>query len=107
VADAGALNIGYTIVRLNGSIGEIFTDWLYKNYPDRAQKVINQVSDCHGGQLNDSQWGRRMRGEGNFAQQVADMVRIARQKHIADRQMPKLRYDAFLRMPKKGQYELF
>lgn len=107
VADAGALNIGYTIVRLNGSIGEIFTDWLHKNYPDRAQKVINQVSDCHGGQLNDSQWGRRMRGEGHFAQQVADMVRIARQQYFSGRQVVPLNYDAFLRTPKKGQYTLF
>lgn len=107
VADAGALNIGYTVVRLNGSIGDIFRDWLDKNYPDRARKVIHQIEDCHGGKLNDSRWGRRMRGEGNFAQQVADMVRIARQKYFAGRQMPILNYDAFLRTPKKGQYSLF
>ena len=38
-ADHGADSAGYTIVRLNGSIAEIFKDWIYKNFPDRAEKV--------------------------------------------------------------------
>src|SRR5690606_30413968 len=37
-ADAGAKWASYTIVRLNGSIADIFKDWAYKNYPDRAEK---------------------------------------------------------------------
>ncbi|HAU54682.1 MAG TPA: radical SAM protein, partial [Sphingobacterium sp.] len=36
-ADAGAITASYTIVRLNGQIGGIFKDWLYQNYPDRAE----------------------------------------------------------------------
>src|SRR5690606_1479011 len=40
---AGAWGAGMTIVRLNGAIGQIFKDWLFKNYPDRADKVWNQV----------------------------------------------------------------
>ncbi|MBI2270747.1 MAG: PA0069 family radical SAM protein [Bacteroidetes bacterium] len=35
-ADHGAVNAGYTMVRLNGSIGTIFKDWIYKSFPDAA-----------------------------------------------------------------------
>ncbi|HSI91569.1 MAG TPA: PA0069 family radical SAM protein, partial [Adhaeribacter sp.] len=66
-AEAGASNAAYTIVRLNGSIGKIFEDWLRKAFPDRAEKVLYQIADCHGGQLNDSRFGTRITGEGNFA----------------------------------------
>jgi DNA repair photolyase len=66
-ADAGARWAGYTIVRLNGAIGPIFKDWLSKTFPDRASKVWNQIEACHGGQVNDSRLGTRMRGEGNIA----------------------------------------
>src|SRR5690606_17753620 len=53
VSEAGALSINYTVVRLNGAIGEIFSDWIRKAMPDRADKVLNQIAECHGGHLND------------------------------------------------------
>ena len=63
-SEHGALSIAHTIVRLNGAIGEIFKDWIYKTLPDRAEKVLHQIESCHGGRLNDSRYGTRMRGEG-------------------------------------------
>jgi hypothetical protein len=44
---------GYTVVRLNGS-EPVFTEWIQRAFPDRAQKVLNRVRDVHGGRLNDS-----------------------------------------------------
>ena len=44
-----------------------FKDWLSMAFPDRAQKVWNLISDCHGGAVNDSRIGTRMKGEGNIA----------------------------------------
>ena len=67
-AEAGAISAGYTVVRLNGVIHQIFEDWLRKNFPDRFDKVWHQIQDCHKGTVNDSRFGTRMRGEGNFAQ---------------------------------------
>src|ERR1700722_11181205 len=52
-AEAGAQRAGHTIVRLNGQIAEIFKDWLQKNYPDRADKVWNNIAECHGSKVND------------------------------------------------------
>ncbi|MFW5659556.1 MAG: PA0069 family radical SAM protein, partial [Bacteroidota bacterium] len=76
VAEAGARNAGYTMVRLNGQVGEIFTRWLAQAFPDRASKVLNQIKSVHGGKLNDSQWGRRMKGGGELAAVVADMFKL-------------------------------
>lgn len=88
VSEAGALSIAHTIVRLNGVIGEIFTDWIYKTLPDRAEKVLHQIENCHGGTLNDSRFGTRMRGEGEIAKQINDLVKLARMKYFKDKAMP-------------------
>lgn len=87
-ADHGALTAGMTVVRLNGSIREIFEDWLRKNFPDRIQKVMNQISELHGGDVKDSQFGRRMKGEGVLADMIQQLFRHARKTHFADRGMP-------------------
>jgi DNA repair photolyase len=69
-SDAGAKFTAYTFIRLNGSIKLLFHDWLYKNFPDRADKVWHLIEASHNGQVNDTRWGLRMRGEGS----VADLV---------------------------------
>lgn len=35
VSENGALSFGFTVVRLNGAIGQIFEDWIKKTLPDR------------------------------------------------------------------------
>lgn len=72
----GARMAGYTIVRLNDAVGEIFRDWLWKNFPDRAEKVLHLIESCHGGQINDSTWGRRMHGAGSVAGMIEQQFRI-------------------------------
>jgi DNA repair photolyase len=106
VSDHGALSIGHTIIRLNGAIGEIFTDWIQKALPDKADKVLNQIKDCHGGQLNDSRYGKRMRGEGHIAKQINDLIRLARLKYFKNREMPILNMDLHEQY-KDGQLRLF
>lgn len=81
-AGLGALSIAYTLVRLNGDVAELFEDWIRKNMPDRADRVLNRIRDCHSGQLNDSRFGTRMRGEGNIADMVAQQFKLARQKYF-------------------------
>jgi DNA repair photolyase len=100
-ADRGALAAGFTIVRLNGSIAEIFSDWIYKAFPDKAEKVLNMIRECHDGQLNDSDFGRRMSGEGKVAESIHQMFRMACNRFMAGREMPE--YDYSLFVPKKGR----
>jgi len=105
-ADAGALSISYTVVRLNGAIGEIFTDWIHKAMPDRAEKVLNQIKECHGGTLNDSRWGDRMRGEGEFAQMIRSQIQLARKKFFANKVFPEMNLSLYEQY-KDGQLQLF
>ncbi|MDH7447434.1 PA0069 family radical SAM protein [Aquimarina sp. 2201CG14-23] len=82
VSARGAKSIGYTIVRLNGAIGQIFTKWLEHTIPDRKDKILHQIMECHQGNLNDSTFGRRMKGSGKIADQIHQMFAIARQKYF-------------------------
>lgn len=106
VSEAGALSIAYTVVRLNGAIGEIFTDWLRKAMPDRADKVLHQIAECHGGTLNDSRWGERMRGEGELAQMIRSQVQLARRKYFQGKEFPLLNTSLYEQY-KGGQLQLF
>jgi len=103
-ADHGARNAGMTIVRLNGAIGKIFEDWLQKNFPDRFEKVWNQICSMHGGSVNDSQFGRRMRGDGNIADVIHQLFRTSKKKYFADKSMPA--YD-LTKFRKGGNLSLF
>jgi DNA repair photolyase len=100
-ADRGALAAGFTIVRLNGSISEIFTDWVHKAFPDRADKVLNMIKACHDGKLNDSDFGRRMSGDGNIAQSIHQLFRMSVNRFMNDRVMPEFDYSLFV--PRGGR----
>ena len=103
-SEHGALGAGMTIVRLNGSIGKIFEDWLRKNFPDRFDKVWNQICAVHGGNVNDSVFGRRMTGEGNYAEVVQQLFRSAKKKYFEGRSMPAVDLTKFR---KGGNLNLF
>lgn len=100
-AGSGALAAGFTIVRLNGSIAEIFTDWIHKALPDSAEKVLNMIKACHDGKLNDSDFGRRMSGDGNIAQSISQLFRMSVNRFMGDRVMPEFDYSLFV--PKGGK----
>lgn len=103
-SEHGAASAGMTVVRLNGSIGNIFEDWLRKNFPDRFDKVWNQISAMHGGNVNDSQFGRRMSGEGKFAEAIHQLFAISKKKYFAGKKMPPIDLTKFR---KGGNLSLF
>ncbi len=106
VTARGALQVGHTIVRLNGAIGVIFEDWIKKALPDRANKVLHQIAACHGGQLNDSRFGTRMKGEGTIAKHIHQQFAIGKKKYLVGKSIPKLNTDLFTRSNDK-QLDLF
>jgi DNA repair photolyase len=79
-ADVGAKSAGYVPVRLPHQLTAMFTDWLERNYPDRKEKVLNQIRAMRGGALNDPRFGSRMRGEGIFAEHLAKLFSITCRK---------------------------
>ncbi len=103
-ADHGATACGMTVVRLNGSISKIFEDWLRKNFPDRFEKVWNQIGELHGGNVNDSVFGRRMSGDGNIASAIQQLYQIAKKKYFAGKRLAPLDLTKFR---KGGNLTLF
>jgi DNA repair photolyase len=106
-AAAGAQWAAYTMLRLPGAVAGLFDDWLAAHFPDRRDKVLNRVRSMRGGKLNESQFGKRMRGEGVFADQIRALFHTARRRHGLDRRPgPELATDAF-RRPGGEQMGLF
>jgi DNA repair photolyase len=94
-SDHGAMGAGYTVVRLNGKLEEIFSDWMQKNFPDRYQKVMNQIAELHGGQVNDTQFGRRMKGEGILADSIRQLFHQAKKRYFSGKSLPEFNRNAF------------
>lgn len=103
-ADAGAKFASYTVVRLNGQISKVFKDWLIKTYPNRSDKVWNQIMELHGGNVNDSKFGRRIKGDGEIAKVIKKLFEVSKKKYFEDTEMPTLTIDHFRR---SGNYSLF
>jgi DNA repair photolyase len=97
------------MVRLNGPIGGIFEDWIARNYPERAGKVLSIIRETHGGELSDSRFRLRMRGEGEYAEQINRAFKLACRKNGLNSGAPQqasVSCDLFQR-PEKGQLSLF
>ena len=69
--DAGAVGAHYTILRMPWEVNPLFQQWLHAHFPDRAQRVMNRIRDIRGGKDYDSDFGKRMTGEGIWA----DLIR--------------------------------
>ena len=100
-ANCGASFTAYTFIRLNGAIKFLFHDWLYKNFPDRADKVWHLIEQSHDGKVNDSRWGLRMRGEGSIADIIAQQYKKYGQLYNMNIDRTPLRTDIFKRPGKQ------
>lgn len=105
-ADAGAKYARYIVLRLPLAVAPIFEDWLHRHAPGHADKVLNRVRDMRGGALYKSEFGKRMRGEGFWADQIAQIVHVASAKHGLSEEPIPLSADAFKR-PGGEQLALF
>ena len=102
-AEAGAKFSSYTFIRLNGAIKLLFHDWLYKNFPDRADKVWHLIEAGHNGKVNDSRFGVRMKGEGSLAHVIADQYKIYIKKLKLDHERMDLDCSIFRRPGQQGK----
>ncbi|WP_374046034.1 PA0069 family radical SAM protein [Massilia sp. R2A-15] len=69
--DAGAIGAHYVVLRLPWEVNPLFQEWLQAHFPDRAQRVMNRVREMRGGKEYDSDFSKRMHGEGVWA----DLIR--------------------------------
>lgn len=68
---AGAQSAAYMMLRLPLEVAPLFEEWLAAHYPQRAAHVMSLVRQVRGGEVYDSRFGVRMRGEGPFADLLA------------------------------------
>ncbi|NMZ21422.1 PA0069 family radical SAM protein [Pseudomonas proteolytica] len=68
---AGAQSAAYMMLRLPLEVAPLFEEWLGAHYPQRAAHVMSLVRQVRGGEVYDSRFGVRMRGEGPFADLLA------------------------------------
>jgi DNA repair photolyase len=69
--DAGAVSAHYVVLRLPWEVNPLFKQWLEVHFPERARRVMNRVRDMCGGKEYDSDFSKRMSGEGVWA----DLIR--------------------------------
>jgi DNA repair photolyase len=107
-AEAGARAATWIMLRLPREVAGLFRDWLGEHYPDRVNRVLGHLRDMHGGELYDSSWGTRMRGEGPYAEMMEMRFRVAQRRLGLASHLPELRTDLFRVPPRAGdQLELF
>ena len=96
-AEAGAERANWILLRLPNEVAPLFSAWLDAHVPDRADHVMSLVRQSRGGRFNDPRFGARMRGQGVFAELIADRFRIAARELGLSNRSPKLDVSAFRR----------
>ena len=101
--NVGVREAGYTMLRLPLEVKDIFKDWLEKEFPDRAAKVMSLVKSVRGGAENDPNFGTRMSGTGPYAWTIGRRFQLTAQRLDLNANRVKLRTDLFARPPQKGE----
>ena len=78
--EAGAIGAGYVALRLPLEIKDLFSEWLESDHPDRAKKVMSLIRQMRSGKDYDSEWGRRMTGQGPVAEMMSQRFSIVTRK---------------------------
>ncbi len=105
-AKAGAKFASFIVLRLPHAVAPMFEQWLATHFPDRKEKVLNRLRAVRDGKVYDSRFGKRMRGEGIFAEQIEVLFDVARRKVGLAEHGPELSTAAF-RRPTGQQIGLF
>ncbi|ERI52350.1 PA0069 family radical SAM protein [Pseudomonas sp. AOB-7] len=74
---AGAQSANYMLLRLPREVAPLFEEWLRAHHPQRAEHVLSLIRQSRGGELYDSRFGARFRGEGAFAELLAQRFALA------------------------------
>jgi DNA repair photolyase len=105
---AGAGSAGYVLLRLPLTVAPVFVEWLERTQPQRAARVLGRLRSTRDGNLNTAEFGKRMRGTGELAEQIGSVFRLFRRKHSLDGDLPELDSTQFRPpLPPSGQGLLF
>jgi len=109
-AAAGASTAFGIVLRLPWEVNPLFQRWLDQHFPDRAARVMARIREMRGGKDYDSSFGTRMRGEGVWAQLIAQRLAKAKRRFGLDHDRRVLDLGQFrkpLARSRGGQADLF
>ncbi len=109
-ASAGATSAFGIVIRLPWEVNPIFQRWLEQHFPDRAARVMARIREMRGGKDYDATFSTRMKGEGVWAQLIAQRLAKARARFGLDRERRALDLTQFRKpLPTRGdgQSDLF
>jgi DNA repair photolyase len=106
--EAGAWHAGYTMLRLPLTVAPVFREWLERERPDHLERVEGRVRSVRGGKMNVSEFGTRMRGTGEMADQTSRMFHLFRKRFGLENELPPYDCTRFRApLPTRGQLRLF
>ncbi len=105
-SEAGAEWASYVMLRLPRAVKDLFTNWLDEHVPEKKNKILNRIRDIRDGDLNDTTFHRRMKGEGIFAEQIASLFETGCRQADLETDRPDLSSEKFT-PPSGPQKKLF
>ena len=105
---AGATSVGSVFLRLPLEIKDLFEEWLAAERPDRAARVMSLIRQSRAGKAYQSEFGKRMRGEGPIADLLAARLAAVKKRLGLAAERTPLDLTQFKVPPKLGdQMDLF
>jgi DNA repair photolyase len=107
---AGATAAFSIVLRLPWEVNPIFQQWLDQHFPERAARVMARVREMRGGKDYDATFGKRLKGEGVWAELLRQRFDKATARLGLNRTRVELDLTRFKRPrppSKNGQGELF
>lgn len=108
VGAAGARAANYILLRLPLTVAPVFVEWLERTQPERKERILGRIRSVRAGKLNNPEFGKRMRGTGELADQIRNLFRLFARRRGLDGDLPPYDYSRFVppRSP-SGQGWLF
>ena len=105
-SEYGAGHAGYIMLRLPYSVKEIFTNWINREFPNKASKILNSIRNVREGKLNSNEFGERFSGKGELADTIKNLFEISCRKYQLNKRPYNLSTEYFRGYANK-QIELF
>lgn len=106
-AEWGAADAQYIMLRLNGALGPMFTEWLEREYPVKKKRVLANIRSVRNGQLGETEIGKRMKGQGHLAESIDQLFKIHRTQYFGERKKHEWNRALFRKPGKGGQLGMF
>jgi DNA repair photolyase len=88
VSERGAQFASHALVRLPYTVKELFVDWLGRELPEQAQRILSRIRAVRVGDLSCSDFGKRLRGEGRIAEAIDQLFQAhCRRYHLNDEKL--------------------